>query len=616
MAGNSSLAVPPAEKLLAPDTVAFVTAPNGEALAAALRRNPYGQLWADPAMDPFRKKFEARFKAEVIQPLEKQLGLSLGSYASLFQGQVTLAWTATSPDGRVDRSSGFLLLADTGAKSLQLSTNLAMLRQSWAAADKPLKPIKIRDQEFWLLVFSLTEMTRTLDKILPNPGAGTAESLPPPSKPVMAEWTIGQVGPLLIVADSAHEVDKVLALLGSNAPPALAGDKRFTSDAALFREAQAYGWVNVKAVLDHLEGGAVPGAAGSASPLLPFGQLLQALGFGGLETAVFSLKESSAGTSMELHLAIPEAARKGLFKMMSLEPKDSFPPPFVSAAAIRFSRARLDLPKMWGSLEATLAEASPPAAVILKAALAVAGKDKDATFDLRERLIAQLGDDLIVCEKAAGSGPNRNGEPSLFLVGARQPESVVKALPALFSLMPPEAIRHKEREYLGHTIHSVTILRAPEGAKSAEASTWHYAAGGSYVALSDDAAMIDDYLGSGEGARRALRDQPGLAEAARRAGGTNTGFFSYENTSESAQALFASAGKNSLNAGAILGAMKLGGRLGLGREGGFLTWVDSSLLPPFERVAKYFYLNVTTLSQNADGLTFKFLAPLPPPLQK
>jgi len=42
MAGNSSLAVPPAEKLLAPDTVAFVTAPNGEALAAALRRNPYG----------------------------------------------------------------------------------------------------------------------------------------------------------------------------------------------------------------------------------------------------------------------------------------------------------------------------------------------------------------------------------------------------------------------------------------------------------------------------------------------------------------------------------------------------------------------------------------------
>jgi hypothetical protein len=45
-------------------------------------------------------------------------------------------------------------------------------------------------------------------------------------------------------------------------------------------------------------------------------------------------------------------------------------------------------------------------------------------------------------------------------------------------------------------------------------------------------------------------------------------------------------------------------------------WVDTTLLPAFDLVSKYFYISVYGCSANADGLTFKAFAPVPPELKK
>ena len=44
--------------------------------------------------------------------------------------------------------------------------------------------------------------------------------------------------------------------------------------------------------------------------------------------------------------------------------------------------------------------------------------------------------------------------------------------------------------------------------------------------------------------------------------------------------------------------------------------MDFSLLPPFEKIARYFYFTVCTAGANADGLSFKMFAPVPPALKK
>jgi hypothetical protein len=44
-------------------------------------------------------------------------------------------------------------------------------------------------------------------------------------------------------------------------------------------------------------------------------------------------------------------------------------------------------------------------------------------------------------------------------------------------------------------------------------------------------------------------------------------------------------------------------------------WFDFSLLPEFDKVAKYFHFTVSTGSATADGLVFRYFSPTPPQLK-
>jgi hypothetical protein len=41
-------------------------------------------------------------------------------------------------------------------------------------------------------------------------------------------------------------------------------------------------------------------------------------------------------------------------------------------------------------------------------------------------------------------------------------------------------------------------------------------------------------------------------------------------------------------------------------------WADFSLLPSFDRLAKYFCFDVYGVSSSVDGITFKLFSPTPP----
>ena len=48
----------------------------------------------------------------------------------------------------------------------------------------------------------------------------------------------------------------------------------------------------------------------------------------------------------------------------------------------------------------------------------------------------------------------------------------------------------------------------------------------------------------------------------------------------------------------------------------FKDWLDYSLLPDYDKVAKYFHYTVHAGSANVDGISFKFFSPTPPGLKK
>ena len=136
--------VPPAEKLLPPDTLITVSAPDWTKLREVYKKSPQSQFWDDPAMKPFREKFQTKWNDEFVKPLERELDVNLDDYGSLLQGQLTLAVTQEDWQGK-DKDDGepaLLLLLDTRDKADLLKKNLADLRKKWNEAGKPIKTEK------------------------------------------------------------------------------------------------------------------------------------------------------------------------------------------------------------------------------------------------------------------------------------------------------------------------------------------------------------------------------------------------------------------------------------------------------------------------------------------
>ena len=72
----SHAAIPPAERILPNDTLFVMSAPDFSKLRTIYKSNPQNLFWNDPAMKPFKDKFMAKFKEEVVTPLERELGVT------------------------------------------------------------------------------------------------------------------------------------------------------------------------------------------------------------------------------------------------------------------------------------------------------------------------------------------------------------------------------------------------------------------------------------------------------------------------------------------------------------------------------------------------------------
>ena len=621
---TSLAATPPPEKLLPADTVAVFTIPDYAKASATWKQLPASLLWADASMKPFKDKFMGKFQSDLVEPMEKQLGIKFADYSNLAQGQMTFAILANGWDGATPKEPGFLFLMDTRDKSAALKTNLAGLKNKWVESGKQLRVEKIRDIEFTTLLFKSDDLKKSLSKVFPKGNAGD-EALEPPkpgAEDKKMELIIGQSDSLLIVGTVVKDIEKVLASQAGGTA-ALAENAAFASSyGSMFRDAQMYGWANTKAILDAalklMNKDAADQKGGGAMMGMKPDKLLSAIGINGLQTVAFNFRDTGDGFMMGFNLGVPESQRRGIFKIIAFEKKDANPPPFVPADVVKFSRIRLDLQKTWATLETAITEAIPQAAGFIKLVVDNAGKDKDPNFDLRKNLIANLGDDVISYQRAPRKQTlaDLNSPPSLILIGSPRAEQVASAIKALGAVMPQPKV--KEREFLGRTVYALGMppTPGPAGGRPVE-RTLHYAASGGYVAMSTDIAMLEEFLRSGDSTGKALKDVAGLNDAAQKVGGMANGMFGYENQAESARALVETLKKESGTLANLFGASPLAGQFGMEDSAEKLKdWVDFSLLPSFDQIAKYFYMSVGAGAVTPEGIGFKVYGPNPPQLKK
>ena len=623
----ASLSIPaavlPPEKLLPADTLIVVTAPNFSSCRTAMTNSCAAQLWRDPSMKPFREKFLAKLNEDVIVPLERELGLKIAEYDGIAQGQVTFALIQNEWQGKSGQSPDWVFLLDAGEKSSQLKTNLTLLKKRWTDSGKQVRIDKIRDVEFTTLITSGEDLSRMLDNLLPSRKSQRAseDESEAKRKAEKIELTFGQADTLLIAGSSTKVIERILARQAGAGTGSLSEQAVYSANHnALFREADVFTWINFKAFYELFTRDAAKAPASPNSLMPSTSAIFSALGLNGLQSLAFSFRAAPDGATGRFYANVPESARQGLFKVLSLEPKDASPPPFVPADAVQFTRVRLNLPKAWANLESLINNLSPAASGGLKLIFDSAGKEKDPNFDLRGDLIANLGDDVITFQKnPRGSSPvELNSPPTLFLISSPNAEKLANAIKVVLASLGQGGGEIKEREFLGRKIFSKSqpAIDPADRTKTVE-HFLHFSASGGYVAVSADIGTLEEYLRSAETKNRPLRDMAGLNEAAQKVGGMGSGLFAFGNQSEQIRMHWDAMKKDPNFFSTLFNSAPVGDALALDDTARKLKdWADFTLLPSFGTVSKYYGIFVYAGAFEPNGFSLKFYFPTPPELNK
>ncbi len=623
-----SAAIPPAEKLLPPDTLAMVSAPDWTKLREVYKKSPQSQFWDDAAMKPFRAKFAAKWSEEFVKPLERELGVKLDDYEALLQGQVTFAVTQEEWQGKKDDGvPAFVFLLDAKDKSALLKKNLADLRKKWSADGKQIKTEKIRDVEFSIVPLTTNDMPKTLRQFFPQHQDVAELGKEGEKKEAKRdELVIGQHDSLLIVGSTVKVVEKIMArAVAGGSAATLAEQPDFESARiGMFRDAPLFGWLNAKTFVDVLAkvmGDSENPDAPSPLPIPSASKIIAATGLSGLKTVAFNFRDTGDGRAVELFLNAPESTRAGLMKLLAMETKESSAPAFVPADAVKFSRWRLDGQKMIATMEKMVTDVFPDGLstwdFILKNANEAMRLD-EPDYDIRKNIFGNLGDDLIYYEKAprGKSLAEVDAAPSIFLLGSPNAEKLAASLKGLLVILSPSGANPKTREFLGRKIYSFKPPTMSASANSGGSRSLNYVASGGYVAFSADDATLEEYLRSSESQGKALRDTPGLADAVAKIGGQSSGWFTYENESEQMRLAFdmlklSASNTNSENRSVIDSMIPFASP-----EKQLKDWLDFSLLPEYAKVSKHFGFSVWSANASVNGITFKYYSPTPGQVKK
>jgi hypothetical protein len=381
-------------------------------------------------------------------------------------------------------------------------------------------------------------------------------------------------------------------------------DYQTAESAAGFRDSAGYVYLQAGSVLDAFQGsdtGSEGEGAAGAFGIAPK-QAISGLGLDGLRSIAGSFRQTDAGLYGRTLFVVPESKRNGLLKLLKFESKETAPPAFVPADTVKFSRMRINGQQLWSGVESTLQQISPQMGMFLSMWLGAMGKDKDPNFDFRKMFIGNLGDDFVSFEKAPRGKTQAELEnrPSLSLVGAVNANEMVAALKMVAGLLPGGGQDIQEREVSGKKIFSVRLPTPP----GQTARIFEVASSGGYVAFSDDPSVLEEFLRSADSTGKPLKEVTGLMEAAQEVGGLSTGIFTYQNQRESVQATW-----EALRTGG--GIDKLIPTMGKDAAADAGAWLDFSLLPPFEQVAKYFGMAVSAGAWDATGFQLKTFAPTP-----
>ncbi len=569
------------ESLLPAETVLVMAAPDYATAKKHFKASASGQFWDSAEFKPFRKKLADGFEANVLAKIEEELAVDFEAFEEMASGPVALA---VVPGLAAGEEPALLLLIDAGRKSFALRRTLSQMERDWKKADRKVGETEIGGIDF------------------------TTVSDPEGERQVH----IGRVDAQLIVGTAVGQIEGVLARLGGGGGGSLAGNPAFATDhGALLKGADFYLWANLGQVIPQLLDNAPDGAELG----IDFGEVFGSLGLDGLGTFAITYSERPDGAHSDVFVGLPEAKRRGLFGLLETRRADASPPAFVPASVGAFTRWRVDMGAAWNNLEKLLLEMSPDVANMVEFTVGLLGKDKDPNFDFKKSFLNNFGDDLILYQMPPkGKSLNDLGSgPMVALVKSPSPAELIKGIGAVPGILPPplNEAALEPRKLGKHTAHSFGLMELPDPSTGElVASEVLFAVKDGYLAVSTNADLMQGLLDGKAQQPLARRDR--LAAAAAVVGGTDSGFFAYQNDRVMMLSMMDTLRANADQFEMIFSMIPMEGL----DEVSLDDWLDFSLLPAGEKIAKYFDVTVYGAETDARGVTLKMFSPRPPNLKR
>lgn len=597
----------PAERLAPRDASVVVTVPDWESAATALRRTSFHRMLNDPAMKPLTDRIRLDFIRSIQGAIAEKDLKYFEEFAGLLKGQVTLI----VGDARgilenlevppvtfvFDMKDQGGKLADFIDRSLKDEEKAHVVREKIAGGELisliPAKETKTEDEE---------------EKVSPT-------------------VFMAVVREILVAGFDRKSVEDILRRGQGGLADSLVDNPVFRADQARFlRGTKSWAWVNVAAMVKIAKDKAEPAKTEPANPFamaLDVGKILDAIGLSGWKSLAIGMDFDERGGKADLFLNLPEAERKGLFKLLATEKRPSAPPAFVPGDVAKYARWRKDGQEAIQTLERAVTEAVPTFAGFFSMMIDQAGKAKNPDFDFRRQFIGNLGNDIISLQWAPKAFTlNELGAPPLmYLIGSGNPAALLDALVTAQSSMGMPGMNMKEEEFLGQRLVSLPagVAIGPDG-QPAGTKYLHITTGRGYLVIGTDRERVEDFVRGGSKAD-SLGEIPGFRQAAESAGGLGTGWLVYQNPVNTLKMMI-TAVKN--DPGAI---EKLFGPAAFrtifiapgsmpGKEAEGKTMKEQiveyvQLLPAFDTLVKYLNFSVSTMSTEREGILFRNFTPEP-----
>jgi len=427
LAAPNTFAAPP-EKILPDSTIFFAKVNNAAGLREAFRQSQYGQLWADPAMTPFKDDLKAKL-ADAGKTLKEKIGVTLKELLELPQGAISIA---VLPKDDADVPAAVVITADAGKNADKMTDVLTKaMKQGEETGAKVVK------EDFKSLTVYIIKPPKGKDD----------EKAPPP-----VAWT-HDGGAFYISTDVDSLKDVVTNASGRD--KALETTENYTAATKkLGTDGQVFWFADMNKFLSLITKAGAKGK--NADAFRQFETFSQVLGINGLKGAsgTFSLNASGHDSLSKTFLIAP-APLQGLLKLFSLPKVNLKPQPWVPATVASYQSWSWDLDAAFLAINDLANMFQPGVLNVLEQQLV--GPNGGEPLNFKKDIFDPLGDRITVISdfKKPVTEDSQRMLVGVALEDEKAFQNTLTKIIALTGAAP------KKREFQGTTIYEFEVPELP-----------------------------------------------------------------------------------------------------------------------------------------------------------